>query len=137
MTKTLRQHSNPLYRSVEVTTKHSYVVNHKYLWICAGSVPSAARAYLALDDDPGCGAEYGRHSKSIHPDKHRCGKCKGLLVQVKPKPRRVEANRKSPRKGVNPFKKSDEKILEDAENGKGSDNMQKLRQALEIVELSD
>ena len=82
-----------LYRSVEVTTKHSYFINHKYLWVCAGlsalpgSAQAAARAFLALDDDPGCGVEYGRHSKSIDPEKHRCGKCKGLLVQVRPKPR--------------------------------------------------
>ena len=27
------------YRAVQVTTKHNYVINHKYLWICAGPAP--------------------------------------------------------------------------------------------------
>lgn len=63
---------HPQYMNVRVTTKHSYAINHKYLWMCK----------LA-----GCATEYGRHSKSIDPVKHRCGKCKGSLIQVRPKPR--------------------------------------------------
>ncbi|EEQ30428.1 hypothetical protein McanMca71_002316 [Microsporum canis] len=64
--------SNPEYSGkVEVNTKHSYLINYKYMWCCET-----------------CGQEYGRHSKSIDPAKVRCGKCyDGQLSQVKPKPR--------------------------------------------------
>lgn len=34
-----------------------------------------------------CGMEFKRHSKSIDPKRHRCGGCKGNLVQIKPVPR--------------------------------------------------
>ncbi|KAL2865578.1 SprT family zinc-dependent metalloprotease [Aspergillus lucknowensis] len=61
---------------IEVTTKHSYKIDYKYVWTCVD-----------------CCQNYGRHSKSIDPTRHRCGKCKGLLQQIKPKPRSV-----SPRK---------------------------------------
>ncbi|WEW60605.1 hypothetical protein PRK78_006092 [Emydomyces testavorans] len=57
---------------VEITAKHSYVINYKYIWCCVD-----------------CGHEYGRHSKSIDPEKSRCGKCKGKLVQIQPKPRKT------------------------------------------------
>ncbi|KAL2009819.1 hypothetical protein VTN00DRAFT_5626 [Thermoascus crustaceus] len=75
----LRDH--PVYGGgrIEVTTKHSYKIDYKYVWLCVD-----------------CGQEYGRHSKSINPDKVRCGLCKGVLQQVKPKPRNV-----SPRKADN------------------------------------
>jgi predicted SprT family Zn-dependent metalloprotease len=145
-----------IYRAVEVTTKHSYVINHKYLWICAGQSPplgsaqAAARAFLALDDDPGCGAEYGRHSRSIDPDKHRCGKCKGLLVQVRPKVKvkvgRVELDHKgaSPRKGkrANSAKRrigSDGGLGENKDGGDGgsNDKLDGLKNALEDANLSD
>ena len=59
-------------RCVEVTTKHSYVIDYKYAWSCT-------------DDD--CATEYERHSKSIDPAKHTCGKCKGRLEQIRPAPR--------------------------------------------------
>ncbi|KAL8951677.1 MAG: hypothetical protein Q9222_002357 [Ikaeria aurantiellina] len=58
------------HRGVHVTTKHSYQIVYKYIWSCHH-----------------CDAEYKRHSKSIDPAKHSCGKCKGKLVQVKPVPR--------------------------------------------------
>jgi predicted SprT family Zn-dependent metalloprotease len=58
------------HRGVEVTTKHSYDIDFKYIWQCEG-----------------CSMEYKRHSKSVHPERHRCGSCKGLLVQIKPVPR--------------------------------------------------
>ncbi|KAI1862426.1 hypothetical protein JX265_009140 [Neoarthrinium moseri] len=57
-------------RGIEVTTKHSYEIDHKYMWRCAE-----------------CANEYGRHSRSINPAKHKCGRCRGLLEQVKPVPR--------------------------------------------------
>jgi hypothetical protein len=58
---------------VEVTTKHSYEIDYKYIWECSG-----------------CGMEYKRHSKSIDVAKHRCGKCKDHLVQTKPAVRKMK-----------------------------------------------
>ncbi|KAJ9215971.1 hypothetical protein DTO166G4_2515 [Paecilomyces variotii] len=70
-TTLLKDH--PVYGGkVEVTTKHSYKINYKYVWMCVD-----------------CGQDYGRHSKSIDPSKSRCGHCKGVLQQIKPKPRNV------------------------------------------------
>lgn len=68
---------HPLYGGkIEVTTKHSYEIEYKYVWECEG-----------------CGQTYGRHSKSIDPIRQYCGGCRRRLVQIKPKPRNV-----SPRK---------------------------------------
>jgi hypothetical protein len=135
------------YRAVQVTTKHNYVINHKYLWICAGPAPSGsaqatARALLALDDDPGCGAEYGRHSKSINPEKHRCGKCRGFLVQVRPKPRaRLERKERdemaeSPRKGNRPTGNR-MNVNKDEGRPRSRDTLDALEQVLEHVNLMD
>ncbi|KAK0673584.1 SprT-like family-domain-containing protein [Cercophora samala] len=55
---------------VEVTTKHTYEIEFKYVWSCEG-----------------CGMEYKRHSKSVDVGRHRCAGCKGGLVQIKPTPR--------------------------------------------------
>lgn len=57
-------------RGIEVTTKHSYDIDFKYVWECTS-----------------CAMEYKRHSKSINPDRHRCGSCKSQLKQTKPVPR--------------------------------------------------
>lgn len=57
-------------RGVKVTTKHTYDIDFKYAWQCVN-----------------CASQYKRHSKSINPEKHRCGSCKGKLTQTKPKPR--------------------------------------------------
>jgi predicted SprT family Zn-dependent metalloprotease len=148
-------HLPELYRAVEVTTKHSYVISHKYIWICAGNAPlgsaqAAARAFLALDDDPGCGAEYGRHSKSIDPEKYRCGKCKGLLVQVRPKPKakvgraEPDGEGESPRKGRRASETkqrigTDGRFGEniDESDGRSNGKLGGLEQALEYVDLSD
>ena len=120
------------WRQVEVTTKHSYAINHKYLWVCAGREMTDAARWLRMEEgegeEDGCGAEYGRHSKSIDTEKHRCGKCKGVLVQVRPVPRRVEAKRLSPRKNL--FQKR-------VKSGDGEDAVAELGRALEVVELSD
>lgn len=59
------------HRGIEVTTKHSYEIDYKYMWECGS-----------------CGTEYKRHSKSIDPARHRCGSCKSNLVQTKPVPRK-------------------------------------------------
>lgn len=58
-------------RGIEVTTKHSYDIDFKYIWECTD-----------------CGTEFKRHSKSIQLDRHRCGCCKGVLKQTKPVPRK-------------------------------------------------
>lgn len=69
----LRPHPQYGSHGIEITTKHSYDINYKYLWCCRE-----------------CGHEYGRHSKSIDPKKCRCRLCEtGQLVQVRPKPRKV------------------------------------------------
>ncbi|KAL5354086.1 hypothetical protein ACLOAV_000171 [Pseudogymnoascus australis] len=59
-------------RGIEVTTKHGYEIDFKYVWRCARG---------------GCGLEFKRHSRSIDPKRHSCGACKGRLVQVRPVPR--------------------------------------------------
>ncbi|KAF4992087.1 hypothetical protein FGRMN_7438 [Fusarium graminum] len=63
-------------RGIEVTTKHSYDIDFKYVWEC---------------DE--CGTEFKRHSKSIDPQRHRCGSCKGLLKQTRPTPRGAAAGK--------------------------------------------
>jgi predicted SprT family Zn-dependent metalloprotease len=56
---------------IQVTTRHSYEIEYRYVWRCAD-----------------CGTEVRRHSKSVDTVRQRCGKCKGgVLVQVKPVPR--------------------------------------------------
>jgi hypothetical protein len=57
---------------IEVTTKHSYEIDYKYVWACTN-----------------CGLEFKRHSKSIDPSRHQCGSCKCKLVQTKPVPRGI------------------------------------------------
>jgi predicted SprT family Zn-dependent metalloprotease/flagellar biosynthesis chaperone FliJ len=58
------------HRGVLVTTKHSWDIEYKYIWECVD-----------------CFLQFKRHSKSIDPAKQRCGRCKGRLNQIKPKPR--------------------------------------------------
>lgn len=65
-------------RGIEVTTKHTYEIDYKYIWECEN-----------------CGLEFKRHSKSIDPARHRCGACKSLLVQTKPVPRGGKDGEKS------------------------------------------
>ncbi|KAI5460267.1 SprT-like family-domain-containing protein [Mariannaea sp. PMI_226] len=67
-------------RGINVTTKHSYDIDFKYIWTC---------------DD--CGSEFKRHSKSIDPQRHRCGSCKGILQQTKPVPRGKAAGGAAPK----------------------------------------
>ncbi|EXJ85129.1 hypothetical protein A1O3_05804 [Capronia epimyces CBS 606.96] len=136
VTSHLRQSHVDVWRQVQVTTKHSYVINHKYLWACVGRDRTPAMDFLNLDQDGGCGAEYGRHSKSIDTEKHRCGRCKGRLVQVRPKPR------------ASPQKKSKtgssrEGSVESSGSGSGSRSSSDgrtgsvLGSMIEEVELSD
>jgi predicted SprT family Zn-dependent metalloprotease len=112
----LKHSDNDVWRKVEVTTKHDYKIDHKYLWVCIGREQSKAAAYLNIEeDDEGCGAEYGRHSKSIDTRTQRCGRCKGRLLQVRPTPRQPS-----------PVKK----VLAKA-------NAVDLAKAIEVLELSD
>jgi hypothetical protein len=39
----------------------------KYAWRCLG-----------------CGRAYERHRRTIHPERHRCGACRGPLVEISP-----------------------------------------------------
>jgi predicted SprT family Zn-dependent metalloprotease len=121
VTKYLRAHNNPMYIGVEVTTKHSYTIDHKYLWVCAGREALGLLKNVPEVED-GCGAEYGRHSKSIDTEKQRCGRCKGALLQVRPKPRRVDPKRVSPRKAL--FQRRTAQV-------------EAVAEMVEIVDLSD
>ncbi|KAI0205995.1 hypothetical protein F4808DRAFT_408547 [Astrocystis sublimbata] len=57
--------------SIDVTTRHSYEIEYRFVWRCAD-----------------CASEVSRHSRSVDPTRQRCGRCKqGILVQVKPIPR--------------------------------------------------
>ncbi|KAF2769112.1 hypothetical protein EJ03DRAFT_327702 [Teratosphaeria nubilosa] len=62
-------------RGVEVTTKHTYEIEYKYIWRCS-------------NED--CETEFKRHSKSIDPRRHTCGACRSKLEQIKPVPRKVK-----------------------------------------------
>ncbi|KAL6709552.1 hypothetical protein ACN47E_001487 [Coniothyrium glycines] len=63
-----------LHLGVQVTTTHAYAIDYKYIWECVL-----------------CGYAFKRQSRSVDPDRHSCGKCKGRLVQVKPVPRAGKA----------------------------------------------
>jgi predicted SprT family Zn-dependent metalloprotease len=63
---------------VNVTTKHSYDIDFKYMWQCTS-----------------CGSDYKRHSRSIDPKRHRCGSCKGQLKQTRPIPRQNKSQQPS------------------------------------------
>ncbi|KXS95886.1 hypothetical protein AC579_10578 [Pseudocercospora musae] len=67
-------------RGIAVTTKHSYEIEYKYVWRC---------------EDEECGMEFKRHSKSIDPKRHRCGKCRANLLQIKPVPRGAKSGDQS------------------------------------------
>ncbi|CAG8906397.1 unnamed protein product [Penicillium egyptiacum] len=70
---------HPIYGGrVEVTTKHTYEINHKYIWACKVQ---------------GCDFKVGRHSKSVDPNRQFCGRCRGSLEQIKPVPRAVVRRR--------------------------------------------
>jgi predicted SprT family Zn-dependent metalloprotease len=116
VTTHLKSSENELWRKVEVTTKHDYKIDYKYLWMCMGRDRTRAMELLNVEQDEGCGAEYGRHSKSIDTEKSRCGRCKGRLVQVRPKPR-----------GASPVK----------EKAAGKKEMQNLSEMVEVVRIED
>ena len=89
--------NHPVYAGrVEVTTKHNYQIDYKYVWTCVD-----------------CAQNYGRHSKSINPAKSRCGRCKGGLQQIKPKPRNVSPAKKKPVGQGGPLSSVDRKAVDD------------------------
>ncbi|KAH8653330.1 SprT-like family-domain-containing protein [Xylariales sp. PMI_506] len=57
-------------RGIVVTTKHNYEIDYKFIWRCVE-----------------CLTEVKRHSRSVDPERQRCGRCRGVLEQVKPVPR--------------------------------------------------
>jgi hypothetical protein len=57
------------HRGVTVTTRHSYVIDYKYVWECRV-----------------CGVKIKRHSNSFDPKRQRCSFCKSELVQIRPAP---------------------------------------------------
>lgn len=134
VTSTFRHHERDIYRQVEVTTKHNYKINHKYLWVCVGTPPNAAKGFLNLPpEEEGCGAEYGRHSKSIDPARHRCGRCKGVLLQVRPRPRSRLVGEPAGRSvGRSASKKKGEEAEKEKEKGRG---LQRLEQAMAFVRI--
>ncbi|GAM89291.1 hypothetical protein ANO11243_073280 [Dothideomycetidae sp. 11243] len=79
---------------ISVTTRHDYAVEWRYIWACAGPGPSSL-AEMSVSEQgvlqggtDGCGATYGRHSRSLNTTRARCGRCRGKLVQIKPVPRK-------------------------------------------------
>lgn len=74
-------------KGITVTTKHSYEIDYKYIWRCAE-----------------CTCEVHRHTKSVDPQRQRCGRCRGVLLQVKPVPR-VKKNSPATAGGVPEKKK--------------------------------
>ena len=64
--------THPYGGKIKVTTTHRYEIDYKYVWACVD-----------------CGTTYGRHSKSIDTTRYGCGRCKGKMEQIKPKPRKI------------------------------------------------
>ncbi|CAN0260349.1 unnamed protein product, partial [Hapterophycus canaliculatus] len=65
---------------VPVTTCHSYAINYKYRYVCIGGGSADGDVAVGVREGGGCGAEIGRHSKSIDVDRQVCGRCKGRLA---------------------------------------------------------
>ena len=58
------------YPARAVTTCHSYEIACKFNYACVGPAGGGG----------GCGATWGRHSRSIDPATQRCGKCGGSII---------------------------------------------------------
>ena len=58
-----------------VTRCHTYEIQYKHTWSCVGHRGAQEPGVMG----GGCGAVIGRHSRSIDPAKHVCGRCKGVL----------------------------------------------------------
>lgn len=91
-------------RGIKVTTKHTYEIDFKYIWECVG-----------------CGHEHKRHSRSIDPARHRCGKCKEELKQTRPVPRATGG-----KTAYQLFVKEQMKVVRDENPGKNQKEVMKL-----------
>jgi predicted SprT family Zn-dependent metalloprotease len=67
---------------IVVTTLHEYAIQYKFAWTCT---------------TPKCGAIFQRQSNSIDISKQRCGKCKGILIEINA-PRRDGVIDRTPKK---------------------------------------
>ena len=130
VTEHLGQSQDPVWQKCQVTTKHGYKIDWKYLWVCTGRDQTKAMEMMSIEEE-GCGTEYGRHSKSIDTDKQRCGRCKGKLVQVRPKPR------KSPVKVQRVL--GGKVVKQRSSSGSETERKQAvmMRKEMEVIELSD
>lgn len=54
-----------VFPELDITTCHSYAIDYKHRWQCQS-----------------CRHVFGRHSKSIDPAKHACGRCSGRLTAL-------------------------------------------------------
>jgi predicted SprT family Zn-dependent metalloprotease len=54
-------------KDVKVTTTHDYDIKYKYQWACTNAK---------------CNVIIKRHSRSVDPTKHCCGKCKNKLIEI-------------------------------------------------------
>ena len=85
---------------VEVTTKHEYEIAYRFAWMCVGSSGGVVDAPKGTVEVEGCGMEYARHSRSIDPSRHTCGRCRGRLVQTRPKPRGTKSSTNTQQEGT-------------------------------------
>lgn len=113
----LRAHPVYAAKDITITTKHSYEINYKYLWCCET-----------------CACEYGRHSKSIDPGKSRCGQCRGVLLQVRPKPRKQKTPVEN-KENRDPLSSTSSSSSKKKEKEKGGGNVIDLTVTLETVSL--
>ncbi|KAL3802064.1 hypothetical protein HJC23_010820 [Cyclotella cryptica] len=54
-------------KDVEVTTTHDYQIAYKFAWACTSTT---------------CNVVIKRHSRSVDPSKHCCGRCKSKLIEI-------------------------------------------------------
>ncbi|KAL9625108.1 MAG: hypothetical protein Q9160_000837 [Pyrenula sp. 1 TL-2023] len=97
------QRHNPLYSKVEITTRHNYKIDYKYVWLCVGS----GGVDLITFTSEGCGMEYGRHSKSINPERQR-----QKLSEKLPSPRKKKNVLRELMEDVNNMSRSAETKIE-------------------------
>lgn len=65
------------YPSRSVTTCHSYAIEYRHVFACAGHAGEGSGSGAS-----GCGARWGRHSKSLDVATARCGQCHGRIVDM-------------------------------------------------------
>jgi hypothetical protein len=79
-------------RDVKVTTTHDYQIVYKYAWVSVSFSTLVPKRYFLLILDcfdcykactaSNCKAVIKRHSRSVDPDKHCCGRCQGKLLEI-------------------------------------------------------